>query len=306
VVSEAFPSYLGVYNGMSSAPSSVKGLVEGADIVLDIGGVVLEDFNTTFWTDSLSSSRLLTIGDQFVRMGSTIFTGVTMGDVLLGLTERITPAPKLDHISSHSLMPLVGAPTDPTCSANLYPRIQRMLKSGDILVVETGTCVLHTTPMLLPDGVGFQTQTLWGSIGWATPAAEGICMANKKGRTILVTGDGSHQLTANEIGVMGRYGLKPIIFVLNNAIYGVENVLSEIGPSYDELAKWNYAQIPEAMGCGGWFSTRVTTVSELDAAIKKANTVDVASYIEVMIPASESQPLPVNVQNQIYKTNIPA
>jgi len=183
--------------------------------------------------------------------------------------------------------------------------LQRILKSGDVLVVETGTCIMHTTPMVLPDGVGFQTQTLWGSIGWATPAAEGVCMANKKGRTILVTGDGSHQLTANEIGVMGRFGIKPIIFVLNNNIFGVENVLSEIGPSYDELAKWDYSKIPSAMGCDAWFATRASTVAELDAAIEKANAFDGASYIEVMIPASESQPLPLNVQNQIYKTNIP-
>jgi indolepyruvate decarboxylase len=49
----------------------------------------------------------------------------------------------------------------------------------------------------------------------------------------------------------------------------------------------------------------VSTVAVLDAAIKKANTYDGASYIEVMIPASESQPIPLNVQNQIYKTNIP-
>lgn len=305
VVSESHPNYLGIYSGMSSSPSNVKALVENADLVLDIGGVVFEDFNTTFWTDHLSSAKLLTIGDQFVRMGNTIFTGVTMGDVLLGLTEHIAVAPKLNNPNSHEVMPLVGAPEDSTSSANLYPRIQRMLQAGDILVVETGTCVLHTTPMLLPDGVSFQTQTLWGSIGWATPALEGICMANKKGRTILVTGDGSHQLTANEIGVMGRYDLKPIIFVLNNAVYGVENVLSEIGPSYDDLAKWNYAQIPGAMGCSAWFSARVTNVAELDAAIEKANAFDGASYIEVMIPASESQPLPISVQNQIYRTNIP-
>jgi indolepyruvate decarboxylase len=305
VISEAHPNYLGIYNGMSSSPSNLKTLVENADLVLDIGGVLFEDFNTTFWTDNISSTKLLTMGDQFVRMGNTIFTSVTIGDLLLGLTERIQPGPKLNNPNSHAAMPLVGAPTDPTSSANLYPRIQRMLKSGDILVVETGTCVLHTTPMLLPDNVGFQTQTLWGSIGWATPAAEGICMANKNGRVILVTGDGSHQLTANEIGVMGRYGIKPIIFVLNNGIYGVENVLSEIGPSYDELAKWNYSQIPSVMGCNDWFSTRVTNVSELDSAIEKASTFDGASYIEVMISTSESQPLPLNVQNQIYKTNIP-
>ena len=305
VLSESHPGYLGIYSGMGSSPVDLKATVEGAELVLDIGGVVFEDFNTTFWTDNIASTKLIVLGDQFVRMGSTIFTGVTLGDMLEGLTKRVSARPNLSVKSSQPVMPIVGAATDPTSSDNFYPRLQSLLKSGDVLVVETGTCIMYTTPMLLPDGVGFQTQTLWGSIGWATPAAEGVCMANKKGRTILVTGDGSHQLTANEIGVMGRYGIKPIIFVLNNNIFGVENVLSEIGPSYDELAKWKYAQIPAAMGCDTWFAARVSTVAELDAAIKKANTYDGASYIEVMIPASESQPIPLNVQNQIYKTNIP-
>lgn len=304
VLSEAHPNYLGIYNGAGSSPSQVKEIVESADLVLDIGGIIFEDFNTTFWSDAIASSKLLTIGDQFVRMGSTIFTGVGLEDVLQGLTKKIQAHPQSNPINP-SATPVVAKPSDLTTSANFYPRLQGLLKSGDVLVVETGTCVLYTTPMRLPDEVGFQTQTLWGSIGWATPAAEGICMANTKGRTILVTGDGSHQLTANEIGVMGRYGIKPIIFVLNNGIYGVENVLSEIGPSYDNLAQWNYAQIPGAMGCHTWFTTRVSTVAELDAAIEKANTSDCASYIEVMIPASESQPLPETVQNQIYKTNIP-
>jgi indolepyruvate decarboxylase len=305
VLPESHPGYLGIYSGMGSSPVDLNATVEGADLVLDIGGVVFEDFNTTFWTDNIASTKLIVLGDQFVRMGSTIFTGVTLGDMLDGLTKGVSGSPKLSVKSSQAVMPIVGAATDPTSSDNFYPRLQSMLKSGDVLVVETGTCIMHTTPMLLPEGVGFQTQTLWGSIGWATPAAEGVCMANKKGRTILVTGDGSHQLTANEIGVMGRYGIKPIIFVLNNNIFGVENVLSEIGPSYDELAKWKYAQIPAAMGCDTWFAARVSTVAELDAAIKKADSYDGASYIEVMIPAAESQPIPLNVQNQIYKTNIP-
>jgi indolepyruvate decarboxylase len=251
VVSESNPNFLGIYNGMSSSPATVKSMVEGADLVLDIGGVVFEDFNTTFWTDNISSKQLLTLGDLFVRMGNTVFTGVMLGDMLEGLTKRVRPKSAVSTKSSNALIPMVGEPTEPTSSSNFYPRLQRILKPGDVLVVETGTCIMHTTPMVLPDGVGFQTQTLWGSIGWATPAAEGVCMANKKGRTILVTGDGSHQLTANEIGVMGRFGIKPIIFVLNNNIFGVENVLSEIGPSYDELAKWDYSKpIPEGMKLG--------------------------------------------------------
>jgi indolepyruvate decarboxylase len=306
VISEAHPNYLGVYSGLTSSPQGLNTLVEAADLVLDIGGLIPEDINTGNWTNKLSTEKTIVLGDHFVRLGATVFTGLTIEDVLVGLTQRIGSVEKLQTTAKLSKLPMVGKPTDVTSSANFYPRLQNMLRAGDVLVAETGTCMLYMTPMLLPEGVGFQTQALWGSIGWATPAAEGICMANKSGRTIVVTGDGSHQLTANEIGTMGRYGIKPIIFVLNNALYGVEIVVSELGFQYDDLSKWNYAQLPAAMGCSDWFCAKVSTVAQLDAAIEKANSFDGASYIEVMIPASESQPAPIALQNHVYKANIPA
>lgn len=304
IVSESHPQYLGICSGAWSNPAGLNVAVEGADLVLDIGGVVFEDFNTTFWSSNISPQKLLTLGDHFVRLGDTIFTSVALEDMLKGLIEKLKALPQLKFSSSLSPLSVEAEPTQPTSSANLYPRIQKMLRSGDVYVVETGTCTIHSTPMLLPKDVGFQTQTLWGSIGWATPAAMGICMANQKGRTVLITGDGSHQLTANEIGVMGRYGIKPIIFVLNNGLYGVEIVLSEKGPSYDDLAPWHYAQIPAAMGCDKWFSARVCTVAELDAAIARAQVHDGGSYIEVMIAAEESQPLPESIQQQIYQSSL--
>ena len=69
---------------------------------------------------------------------------------------------------------------------------------------------------------------LWGSIGWATGATLGVALADPSRRTILFTGEGSHQLTATAVGTMGRYGLKPIIFVLNNEGYMVERASRRI------------------------------------------------------------------------------
>ena len=91
---------------------------------------------------------------------------------------------------------------------------------------------------------------LWGSIGWATGAAFGVALADPNRRTILITGEGSHQLTANEIGNMGRFGANPIILCLNNDGYMVERAL-EPNPdwSYNDLAKWRYADLPRAFGC---------------------------------------------------------
>ena len=128
---------------------------------------------------------------------------------------------------------------------------------------------------------------------------------NGQGRTIIVTGDGSHQLTLNDIAAMGRYKIKPIIFVLNNGIYGIGDVLSERGHEYDNIAPVNYHLIPKALGCTGWLSKRVETIKDLEETLEILKTHDEAAYIEVMIPESESQPFPEEIINQIYKFRTP-
>ena len=124
----------------------------------------------------------------------------------------------------------------------------------------------YAPPMTLADDVRVHIQMLWGSIGWATGAAFGIALADPNRRTILITGEGSHQLTANEIGNMGRYGANPIILVLNNDGYMVERALEPYPDwSYNDLAKWRYADLPRALGCADWTTARVETIGELDA-----------------------------------------
>jgi len=165
----------------------------------------------------------------------------------------------------------------------LYPRYAKFIQSGDNVVLETGSSSFGVPPLTLPDDVQIHLQMLWGSIGWATGAAFGIALADPKRKTILITGEGSHQLTANEIGNMGRFGANPIILCLNNDGYMVERAL-EPNPdwSYNDLAKWRYADLPHALGCTDWFTARVETLGELDAALKAARESKSGAYIEVI------------------------
>jgi thiamine pyrophosphate-dependent enzyme len=59
------------------------------------------------------------------------------------------------------------------------------------------------------------------------PRAFGAALADPSRRTILITGEGSHQLTANDVGAMGRFGANVIVFVLNNSGHLVERALEE-------------------------------------------------------------------------------
>lgn len=304
-IDESLPQYLGLYAGNSSQPVAVRDAVEQADLVLDIGGAVLTELNTGMWSDMLDARRAVCIHDNWVRIGgSSVFLNVAIDDVLSALLRRVEPS-KSERSASERLLPLVGSGDDPTSSANFYPRLQRRIKDGDTLLVETGTCMMHLNGMQMPAGVGVEGQGLWGSIGWATPACLGVALAKTAGRTWLVTGDGSHQLTLNEIAVMGRYGIKPVIFVLNNNLYGIEVVISEWGHPYDDLAPVEYHLLPAAFGCTGWLSVRVTTVAELDEALNAIDSHDGGCYIEVMIPAAESEPLSAEVIERGYKLHPP-
>ena len=303
-IDESMPQYAGLYAGDWSSSDDVRHLVGSADLILDIGGIVDTELNTGMWTGGYEAGKVVSIQDNWVRAGSKVFVNVAIDDVLNTLCERVSTRCK-DHGLKLEPKPVVGAPGDATCSTNFYPRLQRRLRSGDTVVIETGTCMTILNKMLMPAGVNAEGQGLWGSIGWATPACLGVAMAKTSGHTWLVTGDGSHQLTLNELAVMGRYGIKPRIFVLNNNLYGIEDVISERGHGYDDLAAVNYHLLPEAFGCKNWLSARVRTVAELDEVLDRIDSHDGAAYVEVMIPNEESQPLPESTIDSGYKLKTP-
>lgn len=300
VVDESHPNYLGLYAGKDSSPASAGKSALSADLILCLGEVLEEDFNVGSWSAFLDPARKVVIGPDYVKVGDQYFTSCMLPDVLAALA-RSAPRVKRSKHPAPKLLPLVGQSHDPISSAAFYPRLQRFLQDGDNLVVEGGSCMFPCASLLLPKGVSYEGQILWASIGWATPTTLGVALAEPKRRTIMVSGDGAHQLTANEIGVMGRYGINPILIVLNNGIYGVEDVLSERGHVYDDLAGWNYHTLPAAMGCRDWFCTRIETVGDLESALEEARNHRGACYLEVMIPETESQPLPKKIINRIYK-----
>jgi indolepyruvate decarboxylase len=157
----------------------------------------------------------------------------------------------------------------------------------------------------MPAGASFHNQTLWGSIGWATPAAFGVAVAAPNRRVVLVTGDGSHQLTAQEVSQFGRLGLRPVIFVLNNSGYLIERLLcKDPAIAYNDIASWRYTELPHALGCDGWFTARVTTCGELDQALAAAGNAGTGAYVEVVTDAYAASPLALKLHEsfrRLYK-----
>ena len=281
IIDESHPQFAGVYAGAVSAQNT-REIVEGADVVLDLGGVNLNDITTTSYSARLDPTRLITIGLNDVRIGEQVIGGVRLADMLVELAKLKLPMARYRRTPERPAA-IAGNPSDKITMDALYPRYASFIRAGDTVVLETGSSSPGMTPMTLADGVRIEAQVLWGSIGWATPAAFGIALADPSRRTILITGEGSHQLTANEIGGMGRFGANITIFVLNNDGYLIERALEENPDwSYNDLAPWRYAELPRALGCADWFTARVATLGELDAAMKTARDSKSGAYIEII------------------------
>jgi indolepyruvate decarboxylase len=281
IIDESHPQFAGMYSGALSTKET-REIVEGAELVIDLGGVSLNDETTMGFSTLLDPARFISIGLNDVRVAEQIFGNVRLVDMLAALAKLKSVAPRYKQKPEDN-PPINGKPSDKITMDALYPRYAAFIRSGDNVVLESGSSSFGVPPLTLPDDVQVHIQMLWGSIGWATGAAFGVALAEPKRKTILITGEGSHQLTANEIGNMGRFGANPIILCLNNDGYMVERAL-EPNPdwSYNDLAKWRYADLPHALGCTDWFTARVETLGELDTALKAARESKSGAYIEVI------------------------
>jgi indolepyruvate decarboxylase len=280
LIDEGHPQFAGLYAGATS-PQATRDIVEGADVVLDLGGINLNDINTASYSAHLDRARSITVGLNDVRIGDELIGSVRLADVL-GEIAKMQPLAARYRAAARARQS-TGQPSDKITMAALYPRYADFIRAGDTVVLETGSSSLGIAPMTLADGVRVESQVLWGSIGWATPAAFGAAIAAPDRRTILITGEGSHQLTANEIGSMSRFGANVIVFVLNNGGYLIERALEENPDwTYNNLSPWKYSELPPALGCADWFTARVETLGELDAAMKAARSNKAGAYIEII------------------------
>lgn len=263
---ETHPNYIGMYEG-SFGSSEVQSTVENADCVITVG-LVWEDINTAMFTANLNPLVTIDIQPDMVKVAESEYPNVFAADMLFAVQKVGYRGRALAGKVSFPYDHVTGSADDPLNAADYYPRFQHMLKEDDIVIAETGTFFYGMAQVRLPRNVTYITQGGWQSIGYATPSAYGASIAAPDRRVLLFTGDGSLQMTAQEISSMLYYGCKPIIFVLNNDGYTIEkylNVKTE-HQQYNKIPRWSYTKLAEAFG-GDAFTMTVRTNGELDQAI---------------------------------------
>lgn len=241
VIDETFSYYVGIYNGKASQPH-VREAIETSDCLLSIGYRPIE-VTTGDFTASLPANTIHARGHS-VDIGDDNYQALTLKEVLRGVIDTV---PHVTNRATRRRAP-AAASTDAGSAtltqAAYWQAIQGYLRPGDVLLVDNGTSYavfgLH-----LPQKCTFVGSVNWGSIGYSVAALLGTLTAAPGRRHLLFVGDGSFQLTAQELSTILRHDYKPVIFLINNGGYTIERgYLGKTAP-YNDIAPWAYADLPK-------------------------------------------------------------
>lgn len=279
ILNEAHPKFAGMYNGAASQPAP-KQRVEEADFLLAIDPVFIE-VNSGSFSHNLPENTII-IANHCVKIGEKIYDNVEARDILLAFLSRIDhhqPQKINDHHHSFAIKP-----QEKLTQARLWSQIAQILTSGDTVIAESGTSSIGLNGQKFNGDIHYMTTPIWGAIGYTLPATLGSCLANPNSRHFLFIGDGSFQMTAQELSTLIREDCKPIIFLLNNKGYTIERYIWGMEDKYNDVANWDYAALPAVFGqkdkC---FIARVKTEGELQQAYEDACLSGKLAFIEMAL-----------------------
>ncbi len=295
--------FIGTYAGSLTA-EPLKTRVDQADFLLLVG-VKLTDSITSAFTHGFSEQQVISVGTDEVRIFGNKQEGLYLPTVLSelstieydGYTGTFLPVKRVD-----SFIPSSAALTQ----KRYWQAMETFFEPEDIFVAEQGTSFFGGFSVPLKARMKFMGQPLWGSIGFTFPATIGSQIARPQSRHILSIGDGSLQLTIQEMGLLLREKIAPIIFVINNDGYTVERQIHGAKESYNDIPMWNYEKLPLVFG--GNEDTVVThkvlTEKELLATMTEARKdTHRLHWIEVVMSAQDSPELLVKMGNLFAKQN---
>ncbi|EKC2243672.1 indolepyruvate decarboxylase [Salmonella enterica] len=281
---EQHPNFVGTYSAGASS-KEVRQAIEDADRVICVGTRFVDTLTAGF-TQQLPTERTLEIQPYASRIGETWFN-LPMAQAVSTLRElclecAFAPPP------TRSAGQPVRIDKGELTQESFWQTLQQYLKPGDIILVDQGTAAFGAAALSLPDGAEVVVQPLWGSIGYSLPAAFGAQTACPDRRVILIIGDGAAQLTIQEMGSMLRDGQAPVILLLNNDGYTVERAIHGAAQRYNDIASWNWTQIPPALNAAQQAECwRVTQAIQLAEVLERLARPQRLSFIEVMLPKAD-------------------
>jgi indolepyruvate decarboxylase len=229
VIGEHEPFYLGLYQGAMSR-DAVREYVETSDCVLLLG-VLMTDVNLGVFTTQLDPARCISASADRVAVGYHTYDNVRFDHLLDGLLDAELPQGALPDLPRRESAAGTGetgegtshgsrnGPDVPITVALLYDHLGSFLARDLLVIADTGDAMFAAGDLQTYQCGDFIAGAYYCSLGFAVPAALGAQLARPELRPLVLVGDGAFQMTGLELSTAVRFGLNPIVVVLNNDGY---------------------------------------------------------------------------------------
>ena len=273
--------YMGIYAG-ALGEDPVKDYVESSDCIIMIG-VYLTDLNLGIYTAHLDTEKLIYISNDKLALGEHEYH-LSGFDLLDLLAKADLCWHKPGHIPYSQR---TGRFSDDFSSdrkitvTRVFEALSSFLDEENIFLADPGDALFGSIDICF--NCHFVSPAYYASLGFAVPASIGAQLARPDLRPVVLVGDGSFQMTGMELAVAARYGLNPIVIVLNNQGYGTERPM--LDGAFNDVADWRYSKVPEVLGTG--LGLLIKTERELGKALVEAKSYDGPCILEVFLEKND-------------------
>ena len=285
VFPESDPLYIGVYEG-AMGRENVRDYVEASDCIVLIGAM-MTDLNLGVYTARINRRYAVYAAKDRVAIGLHSYDGVRMEDFIAGLANFSWKARAIDpFVHPEHPGPFTASDRAMTVEA-LFRQINAFLERDMIVIADPGDALFGAEDLYISDGAQFLGPAYYASLGFAVPAVLGVKAAAPHLRPLVLVGDGAFQMTGMELSTIARFGMNPIVVVLDNDGYGTERPM--LDGAFNDVKRWNYSKLPEVIG--GGLGIKVTTEREMEAALARAYANKQAwSLIQVTLDRNDRSP----------------
>lgn len=265
VVREDHAQYLGVYEG-AMGREAVKEYVESSDCQILLG-VFMSDVNLGIFTAQLDPARAISVTSENVSVHHHTYENVEMEAFMLALSRSAISRPPVADLPHPPVPPsCIPVPDKPLTVNYLFQRLNAFLDDQTAVIADPGDAMFAAIDLTIHCQSEFTSPAYYTSLGFAVPASLGVQLARPDLRPLVLVGDGAFQMTGMELSTTARFGLNPIVLVLNNGGYGTERPM--LDGAFNDIQPWNFSRIPEILGAGRGFNVR--TEEDLETALIEA------------------------------------
>lgn len=256
LISENHPNFIGRYFGKLTTPALLE-FIEKSDLLLWMGRFDT-DINSWAFTTKHDLTKMLIIHFNQIQLFTTNPIKINAFEFLNSLAVKVKPRELLKPIAPTKKISHDTSLTHKT----FWQIVEQILPANTNIILEQGSSYFGIMGCNLPENTTVISQPLWGSIGWSVGCTLGVLHANAKPNTYLFVGDGSFQLSGNEVAEMLKNEYSPVIFLLNNAGYTVERAIHGAMRNYNNISTWDYSKFVESFS-GNLKTWQIRTLTDM-------------------------------------------